>query len=67
VRYVLLSGLRCLASVGEEEISLEETFGVRVEGYPEGPYMFRGEGEEGTEASIVGGCDPEGGNEQDLK
>jgi hypothetical protein len=29
--------------------------------------MFRGEGEEGTEASIVGGCDPEGGNEQDLK
>jgi hypothetical protein len=38
VRYVLLAGLLCLASVGEEVLSFTETRSARVEGgYSGGP------------------------------
>ena len=45
VGYVLLAGLLCLASVGEEAPSLAVTWSARVGGYPEGPHLPRGEGE----------------------
>ena len=52
VGYVLLAGLPCLASVGEEAPSLTETWSAWVEGDTQRePYPLRGEGErEGRKA-----------------
>jgi hypothetical protein len=44
VGYVLLAGLACLASVGEDAPALQRR---DVSGYAGGPHLLRGEGESG--------------------
>jgi hypothetical protein len=44
MEYVLLAGLPCLASVGEDVLSLTKMWCARVGGYPGGPHPLRGEG-----------------------
>ena len=65
VGYVL-SGLPCLASVGEEVPSLSETWSARVRDTKRGssPYQRRKGGFGGR---IVGGVVQEGDSEQDVR
>jgi hypothetical protein len=51
VGYVLLAGLPCLASVGEEVPSLPETSSARMEVYPGGHHEVRRE-REGVEEGL---------------
>jgi hypothetical protein len=62
VGYVLLAGLPCLASVGEDAPRLTETLSARMQGYP--PAQRKVGGESG--GRICGGGQ-EGGSEQDIK
>jgi hypothetical protein len=63
VGYVLLAGLPCLSSVGEDGPSPVENWCARVGGHPGGPPpSWRRRRED-----IVGGVTGNGGNSQDVK
>ena len=53
LKFVLLLGLPCLASVGEAVHIFTETWSVRVGGYQGATYLLKGEGER-VERKIVG-------------
>jgi hypothetical protein len=55
VGYVLLGGLTCLASVGEEAPSLRETWNAGVWGYPGETQQLIGEWEVGMGEGLWGG------------
>lgn len=57
--YVLLAGLPCLDSVGEDAPSLAETWSAKVGGYSGGPIHSEEKGK-GTGGKIVGGDDQKG-------
>ena len=65
MEYVLLAGLPCLASVGEEVFSLTETCCARIWGILREPPVAQRWGRDGER--IVGVGDQEGDSKWDVK